>query len=70
MSYLGILGKNFFKKLLSYLKPALSNSSNYEISRRNKNVLIQDQKCLIWVFLDLEFAKNIFIFEISTLEYI
>ena len=31
---------------------------------------IFDQKCLIWVFLGKVLRKNIFIFEISTLEFV
>ena len=41
-----------FKKLLTYLKSELTNLSNCKISeKKNKNTLIWDQKCLIWVFL-------------------
>ena len=51
MSYLGIFGYEFLKKLLSYLKSAPSNLSNCKSLRKNKNAWICDQKCLIWVFL-------------------
>ena len=37
MSYLGIFGADFLKKLLSYLKATLSNLHNRKILQRNKN---------------------------------
>ena len=50
MPYLRILGQEF-KKTMSYLKSIPSNLPNCEISWKNKNAQILDQKCLIWVFL-------------------
>ena len=46
-----------FKKLFSYLKLAPSNLSICKISQKNNNVLICDEKCLIWVFLGYTFKK-------------
>ena len=51
----GYFWAEFKKKLLSYLKLAPSNLSDYKILRKNKNAEIWDQNCLIWVFFGLEF---------------
>ena len=45
------LGKNFFKKVLPYLKSASWNLSTCKISRKYKNAQIWEPRCLIWAFL-------------------
>ena len=46
-----------------------SNFSNHRILQKNKNALIWDQKCLLWVLLNKNIRKTLLIFEISTLEF-
>ena len=54
--YLGIFELEF-QKLLSNLKSAFLNLSTCKILRKNINILIWDQKCLIWIFLGSSFKK-------------
>ena len=53
MTYLDIFFARIFKNIFSYFKSAPSNLWISKILRKNKAVLIWNQKDLIWVFLDL-----------------
>ena len=66
----GCFGARIFRKLLSYLKSALSNLSICKILRKKiQTVSIWDQKCLICAF-SARILKIIVIFLIRTLEFI
>ena len=58
-----------FKKLLSYLKSALSYLSKCKVSFKTKILEIFDQKYFIWV-LRQDFEETVVIFEISTLGFV
>ena len=64
--YLGVLGSNL-KKLLSYLKLALSNLLKCKVSWKTKKPNIWDWKYLIWAFLGRFLKKTVIIFELSAL---
>ena len=67
MPYLGIFYWNF-KRVWSCLKPNFSNMSNSKIFYR-KNALNLRPKILDLGCFGLEFRTDIFIFEISVLEF-
>ena len=68
MPYLGIFGLEL-KKLLSYLKSAPWNLSNYKILRKKPTYLNLGPKMPDLGIFGLEFENNIVKLEISTLEF-
>ena len=69
MSYLGIFGLKFEKKEKRKLKSASLNLSCCKVWCKNKKSLNLGPKIIDLGIFGLGFENNIFIFEISTLDF-